>query len=504
MLAAAVGGALLAATFPPWGAWPFALAALVPLFHAANGGGVRRAAAAGGAAGLAFHAVAFSWLYTTCRYAGIPGPAAAFVWLLMAAFLALPWAFAAALGRRLTRETPRALRPWVWAAVWTAVAFAGERWTPRMPADLLANALWGNVALLQGLSWGGPHLLGFVLALLNAALAEAWLDAPEGRGGPGAAPLSCALAALGLLWLHGTWTLVNRPALGAGARAEILHPEVDQYEKWSPARAGAIWKGFDELLERPRPAPPALVVWPETSAPRWGAPEGEPLPEAAAAARRSGGAQLVGLVAHAFDGPHNAAQLIAADGRLAGVYRKRELVPYGEYVPFRSVIPRWAVDRWFNILDRFEDMAPGAKDQALLDTAWGKASVTICYEALFARWALRDAARGARVIINVTNDGWYRGTSQPAQHFHVNALRAVETRSWLLRSANGGISGVINPWGEVASRLPEGARGRLDVDVPLQDAFPGGSFYVRHGDLFGAACLLATALLALARAVAAR
>jgi apolipoprotein N-acyltransferase len=247
-----------------------------------------------------------------------------------------------------------------------------------------------------------------------------------------------------------------------------------------------------------------LVVWPETSVPRWGAPEAEPVPEAAAAAKRSGGAQLVGLVAHAADGAHNAAQLIAGDGGLLGVYRKRELVPYGEYVPLRGMIPRWAVDRWFNILDRFEDMAPGAREQRLLETAWGKASVTICYEALFPRWARLDAARGARVIVNVTNDGWYRGTRQPAQHFHVNALRAVETRSWLLRSANGGVSGVISPWGEVKAFLPEGVRGRLDADVPTTDHWPKGSWYVRHGDLLGAACLLLTVLLGLVRLTVSR
>ena len=503
-LAAAAGGVALAATFPPCGVWPLAFVSLVPLFLAANAADAHGAARAGFAAGFAFHACAFGWIYTTCRYAGIVAPAAVFVWLLLAAFLALPWAGAAALGRWLVGEAPRALRPWAWAVVWTAVAVAGERWTPRMPADLLANMLWGNHAWLQSLSWGGPHLLGFLLALVNASLAEAWLDAREPRPGPSVAPLACALGAFGLLWLHGTWTLLGRPSEGPSARVEILHPEVDQYAKWNRDRSDEVWSGLVELLDRPRAAAPALVVWPETSVPRWGEQEDEPVPEAAAAAKRSGGAQLVGLVAHSSEGPHNAVQFLASDGSFAGAYRKRELVPYGEYVPFRSLIPRWAVDRWFNILDRFEDMGAGAKDQELLLTAWGKASVTICYEALFPRWAFRDAARGARVIVNVTNDGWYRGTRQPAQHFFVNALRAVETRSWLVRSANGGVSGIISPWGDVRAALPEGTRGRLDADVPTTDHWPAGSWYVRHGDLLGTACLLLTAFWALWRAFAAR
>ncbi len=279
MFGAAVGGAALALTFPPYGVWGFALVGLAPLFLAANGNGVRAAALAGGSAGLAFHAVAFSWIYTTCRYAGIPAPAAAFVWALLASFQALTWAGAAALGRWLTGETSRGLRPWVWAAAWTAVAVAGERWTPRMPADLLANALWGNVALLQSLAWGGPHLLGFILVLVNASLAEAWLDSREARPGPSVGPLSCGLGLLAALGLLGTWTVLHKPAPGPSAAVEVLHPGVDQYAKWDRSRAAVVWSLMDELIDRPRAAPPALVVWPETSVPRWGAPEGSPCPK---------------------------------------------------------------------------------------------------------------------------------------------------------------------------------------------------------------------------------
>jgi apolipoprotein N-acyltransferase len=240
-------------------------------------------------------------------------------------------------------------------------------------------------------------------------------------------------------------------------------------------------------------------VWPETSVPRWGAEEAVAVPEAADAAKRSGGPQLVGLVSRSPEGPHNAAQLIAPDGRLDGVYRKRERVPFGEYVPFRGLIPRFAVERWFDVLDRFEDIGAGDADQTLLPTAWGKASVTICYEALFPRWALRDARRGARLIINMTNDGWYPKTWEPAQHFHVNRLRAVETRSWLIRSANMGLSGVISPWGEVLSAVPEEVRTRLDHAVPTTDHWPGGSWYVRHGDIVGSLCILLAAVLSLVR-----
>jgi apolipoprotein N-acyltransferase len=501
LLASAAGGALLGLTFPEPGFTLLGWVSLVPLYVRANASARRReAATASFLAGMTFHLVAFNWIYATCRYAGIPAPAAAFVLLLLASFQALPWALAGYLGRLLTEEKARVLRPFVWAAVWTAVFAACERWTPRMPADLLANTQWSNLPLLQSLSWGGPQLLGFVVALVNAALAEAWLDAREPRPGPSVAPLACGIGAAALLTLHGAWTLIRKPAPGPCVPVEILHPGVDQYEKWDRARSGRVWGELGSLLDAPRAAAPSLTVWPETSVPRWGADESVAVPEAAEAAKRSAGPQLVGLVSRSPEGPHNAAQLIAPDGRLDGVYRKRERVPFGEYVPFRGLIPRFAVERWFDVLDRFEDIDAGDADQTLLPTAWGKASVTICYEALFPRWALRDARRGARLIVNMTNDGWYPKTWEPAQHFHVNRLRAVETRSWLVRSANIGLSGVISPWGEVVSSVPEHVRTRLDAAVPTTDHWPEGSWYVRHGDIVGSLCLLLVAVLSVLRA----
>ena len=112
---------------------------------------------------------------------------------------------------------------------------------------------------------------------------------------------------------------------------------------------------------------------------------------------------------------------------------------------------------------------------------------------MFPRLARADAERGARFVVNVTNDGWYKDTWGPYQHFQANVYRAIENRVTVLRSGNTGISGVIDPWGVVTARLDLNERGRLDAEVPLADPFPGRSFYARHGDWFGALCLLAAA-----------
>ena len=497
--ASAIGAALSGLSLPRAGLWAFGWVGLVPLFLAADEARSRRqAAAAGFAAGFGYHALVLHWIYATCRFVRIPAAAAACAWLALAAVLALNWALTAFVGAALNARGSRALRPWIWAVVWTAVAAASSRWTPRLAVDLLAYTQWRNLALIQAGSWGGPHLLGFAVALVNAALAEAWLDAPS--AGSALAPLCLALALVAGLWVHGESVLLRRPTeRGATARVEILQPNIDQYRKWDRAYVREILDGFDELLSRPGPAP-ALVVWPETALPRWSA-RGAAAPEAARWARAQKAAHLVGVVARpeGASGPVNGVQLVSPDGRAAGFYAKRELVPFGEYVPLRPLIPRFVVDHWLNILDNLGDMSPGPARQPLLGTPFGPTAATICYEAMFPRLARLDASRGARLLVNVTNDGWYKNTWGPSQHFGANVFRAVENRITVIRSGNTGVSAVIDPWGAIVAKLALGERGRLDADVPLSDPFPARSFYARHGDWFGMTCLILTVAAILGR-----
>ncbi len=493
LIAAAAGAALAGLSLPRAGLWAFGWVGLIPLFLAANTRTKRCAAAAGFAAGFGYHVAVLHWIYATCRFAQIPPIVALCALCAVACVLGVKWALVGYVGSSLNERAPRALRPFVWAVVWTAVIAATSRWTPRLAVDLLAYTQWCNLALIQAGSWGGPHILGFVIVLVNASLAEAWMDAQAREAGPAVAPLAFALALVAVLLVHGEAVLLARPlARGATARVEVLQPDIDQYRKWDIAYVREILDGFDELLSRPGPAP-ALVVWPETSIPRW-TERGAAAPEAARWAITQKSTHLVGIIASAGgeDGATNGIQVVGPDGQVKGFYAKREIVPFGEYVPLRSWIPRFVIDHWLQVLDNFGDMSAGPSRPALLETPFGPTAATICYEAMFPRWARLDASRGARLLVNVTNDGWYKDTWGPSQHFGANVFRAIENRITVIRSGNTGVSAVIDPWGVITAELALGERGRLDADVPLADAFPARSFYSRHGDWLGMLCLLLT------------
>ena len=472
-------------------AW-VSLAPLFALWRRCRGWG--GAAVLGLAAGFGYHATVLYWIFDTCRFAGLSVFVGLLAWGALGLFMALNWGLIGALGWRCA-EGRGAWRPWAWAALWTAVTVVCERWTPRLCVDILGYTQWRFLPLMQVSSLFGPHFLGFLVLAVNVLLERVWAGCADEAGPePGTAPhLAAALAVLAACWGYGTFELVRRDtrAVPPTARVEILQPVVDQYQKFDEAFARGIRENFDELLALPRFRAPALVIWPETCLPYLVDPA-RGLPDAEAWSRRLGAYQIVGAVSREGGAMHNSAFLLGPEGAIRSVYHKRQLVPFGEFVPFQFL------GRFIGILNQLGGLTAGAPVQPFFQTPVGQAAVGICYEAMFPRLVRADAARGARLVVNVTNDGWYKGTWGPYQHFQVNMARAIEGRVTVLRGGNTGISGVIDPWGVVTAQLPLNRRGRLDADVAVTDPFPGRSFYVRHGDWFGGLCLLAAAALCLA------
>ncbi len=271
-------------------------------------------------------------------------------------------------------------------------------------------------------------------------------------------------------------------------RVEILQPAVDQYQKWDARSARSIRDNFDELLSRPRSRPPALVVWPESSLPYLVEPD-RGISEVEDWARKLGAFHIVGAVSRENGLTYNSAFLVPPSGGELVSYHKRELVPFGEFVPMSFL------GRFIGILTELGGISAGEAVQPLFKTPLGPSGATICYEAMFPRLFRSDAARGAKIVFNLTNDGWYKDTWGPYQHFQANAFRAVENRVTVVRCANNGISGVIDPWGVVTAKLALNERGRLEAEIPAEDPFPRRSFYARHGDWFGVLCLLAAMFL---------
>src|SRR5581483_11986636 len=180
---------------------------------------------------------------------------------------------------------------------------------------------------------------------------------------------------------------------------------------------------------------------------------------------------------------------VAPDGSSAGVYRKMHLVPFGEYVPLKRVLFFAAP-----LVEAVSDFSPG-ESAVLLPVKGHLLSTAICYEIVYPALVRQFTRAGSELLSTITNDAWFGDTSAPYQHFAQASMRAIENGRYLVRSANTGISGVVDPYGRVLAHSNV-----FEQTVIVSDArfLRGQTVYVRIGDIFAyaAAILTAAALIA--------
>ncbi len=455
-----VSSALAVAAFPPLGLWPLAWIGLIPLlaFLARERSAARRVIVSG-LAGTLFFACGCVWLTRTTT----PG------WLLLSVYAGGgSWALFAWLASSALRS-PRALvRVGMTAAAWVVSEYVRGVLPANLPWLFLAHSQASQPALIQCAAWGGAWLVSASIVALNAAIAFT----PRSR----AAPL--VVAALVVL------ANLARPepsheSLGVG----IVQPELSPREKTDPALASAV---VDRLmaLSRPLTANPdvELVVWPESSYPRTLGKEPSALLDLAGLARALGHTLVTGVMTKS-DRLRNSVVALDASGRVTSVYDKQRLVFVAEYLPawIRGTPLETIVTRGTRLPHRF-DFTPG-EHSTLLEAAGVPVAAAICLEHASFAHVRHAVAAGAKVVLNVGNEGAFDGTAELPQALAIATLRAVENRISVVRVLNSGLSGVIASDGSLRV-LPAGARAEV-LDVPL--ASSAHTFYTRFGDWLVAA-----------------
>ncbi len=156
-------------------------------------------------------------------------------------------------------------------------------------------------------------------------------------------------------------------------------------------------------------------------------------------------------------------------GEIRGSYRKMQLVPFGEYIPVR-----WLLFFAQPLVEGFSDFSAG-QQLTLLPVGDHRLSVAVCYEAVFPWLSRRAVRQGSQLLATITNDAWYGTSAAPYQHFQQARVRAVETGRYLVRAANTGISGVVDPYGRVQVQSPLFETGTWTGEVRWLD---GATSYV--------------------------
>lgn len=510
-LVAAAAGVALAAALPPSTLWPLLAAVAVVFATVAGAENAREAFTVGASAALTFFALYILWL--PASFGDLLGAAFWLLFPLLLAVLALFWGGTAALARTLGRDGPGTL--WLLAPLWVLVEWLRGIGFAGFPWGTLGYG-WLDTPIAQWADVIGIHGLSLFTTSLAALLAAPFVPRPVGRRGAGrlgaGGPSLLRLAApvLGVMLLAAAWwggdlraarveaglpapntsALLVQGAVDPLGRAMGADQELDVHVDLTAAGASGLARA------------PELVIWPEGAV--MGFPlegfRGEPARTAIQGAALGSGFVIGGRAR--TDGGSANAVFSVADAELLGRYDKHVLVPFGERWPLlESAEPLYHVAFGLFGLPLLENTVPGPRPD-ILATPGGPVAAYVCYESVFSRIPREMVAAGATVLVNVTNDAWYSRGSGMRQHFDMGRMRAIETRRWLLRAANDGITASVDPLGRVARELPRGVRDSLLVQyVRLDELTP----YVRHGGavpwvLTGACLLIIVAIAARGRA----
>jgi len=239
-----------------------------------------------------------------------------------------------------------------------------------------------------------------------------------------------------------------------------------------------------------------LIIWPETSIQAWFSNDSDYLivRDELGVPQMEGKYFIVGGMSYTPLDPdaevitddniikYNTAFLTDSNGIILGRYHKIKLLLFGEYLPFTKYIP--AIK---NISPATGDFTPGDElDLFVIEDKGARIAPIICYEDILPSFSRQFVAKGANLIVNITNDAWFGKTIAPYQHLLISIPRAVETRRFLLRSTNTGISAIIDPIGRVVSKTGNFEQMNLEGEVSLMNG--GVTLYTKIGDVFPIAC----------------
>lgn len=453
-----ISSILLFISTPGFSLWPLAFAALIPFFIALKKApGPGTSALYGFIFGLLFYFQLLYWLAPTMRAGGVSMPLAILCLAALSALLSLEFILTAWLSFYFRKL---GCLPWalMTASIWTLCDFL------KLQANKIAAWFpWFSMAITQSpeprfLRWafyGGIYGFSFLMIFFQASIAHSLKDFR----------LSAfkAIAYAGFLS-----ALFFTPAGNSHQtsqeeklRIALLQPSIELYKKWDSVYASEIKNTLENLALSASEQKPDLIVWPENALPGW-IDDREISAWLSSLAKKTGAFHMVGSLSK-LDARHVAVFLISPEGEIKAEYDKRELVPFGEYVPMRDFLGKYV--KALGAMGEFEE---GPREQPLMEVKGFKIGPSICYESVFDYLFREQAGRGADIFVNVTNDGWYFDTFMPLQHLAEAKLRAAENAVYLARAANNGICAFIGSSGEIISSTKLNEKTFLIADIKKQ------------------------------------
>jgi apolipoprotein N-acyltransferase len=483
-------GALSVLALAPFNAWPVLFLTFPTLVWLIDGagvdrrGGVAAAAAIGWWFGFGYFLAGLYWI----GYAFLVD-APDFGWLLPIAVIGLPAVLAVytALGLALARVlwTRGAIRILALAVSLTATEWLRGHVLTGFPWNAFGYALTAPLALAQAASVFGVWGLTFIAIAVFASPATLVDDPTETRRRW--LPLALGIAVLAALGGFGAWRLARTPMrVVDGVHLRIMQPNLQQDVRFNYSAKQEVMNRYIALSARASSGQSqglgdtTQLIWPESAFPFFLTREADALAQISnllpqGSVLITGAVRLADPDNPAQSGVYNSIYVIDHSGSVAAVYDKVHLVPFGEYLPLEHVLERLGLQE---LTQQRGGFLAGDRHRLIAIPGAPVALPLICYEVIFPGEVMPPGNRPGW-IVNVTNDGWFGISTGPYQHFEQARVSAIELGLPLARSANTGISAVVDPLGRIVNSLPLGAEGVFDAPLPRAIAAP---IYSRVGD----------------------
>jgi apolipoprotein N-acyltransferase len=486
LILAVLSGFLLILSFPKYGSGIMAWAALIPLFFALKEATAREALKTGFLTGFVAHVGILYWIvYVVVQYGYFPVYAGIAAMLLLAAFLSL---YTACFAMGVVFLKDKGIRLWISAPLlWTLLEFMRAHLLTGFPWENLAYSQYLYARVIQIADVTGIYGITFAVVMINAVLYDLFSARFRGRSLLTEAVVACLVMMTIIGYGHYRIGSIDEllkkaPRLGVA----LVQGNIDQDMKWNPLFQSQTIDIYRSLSRQAGPVGGGLIVWPETAAPFYFQQRNAMQEAVVDVARKSGSALLFGSPSYEGENGRiaymNSAFLLKPDGTVSGRYDKVHLVPYGEYVPLRRLFPFIG-----KLVAGVGDFKPG-KGFYPLTIDGLRLGVLICYEGILPEAARAYKREKSHLLVNITNDAWFGRTSAPYQHLSMTVFRAIESRLYLVRAANTGVSAIIDPKGEILSRTEIFERTTLTGDVKIIDE---KTCYAAYGDVFVYLCAIA-------------
>lgn len=511
ILLAVATGILLPLCFPNFDMGLLAWVALIPLHIAADGARRTQAFWLGWLSGTIGFTGIMSWVVTAMNtYGKVPLIISYGIMLLLTVYLGL---FVAVYSAGMVWFRMLIPRYGLFAApcLWVSLELLRTYLLSGLPWSLLGYSQYQQLDLIQIADHLGVYGVSFLIVLTNVALAELYLWLmPLFRGfRPARLPwelVSTSAILIGLSWAYSTSLIVNEGFVPPKStlKVGVVQPNIDQSVKWDEKFRDETIKRFKSLTES-LGSDTDIVIWPEAATPFVYEREPAYQLELAGIAKRASAPLLFGSPAVRYSTDRtpyllNSAYLLSPEGVLLGRYDKQHLVPFGEYIPLKSSL-LFFLEKFVEGIGDFQagpgptifsvPLRPSSTAPATRSVKFG---VLICYEVIFPDLVRRVAASGAEFLVTITNDAWFGMSNAPSQHFSMVVFRSVENHLAFARAANTGISGFIDPFGQIIQSSPVFTQAALETTIAIRQPH---TFYTRYGDVFAYGCMVISILLCL-------